>query len=194
MANILKIVFLGIVGFSLLIFLTADKPKNIPRDSNVLNIIKYESLPNTFEVVGEEKIISKEQILKKEDTLVVVGNHDSLLVINEIPKFFKLNMPLVLVANISSAPWIIKETLISAKLNEFNEKSKLLMINDIDGKMAESLKLYDNAKTKYFGFLLSKEGTISKVFEGSVNDGAIDGTMSNDEKMKALEPLAKFLK
>lgn len=194
MVNILKIVFLGLVGFSLLVFLTADKPKNISKKADVLNIIKYDALPKTFIVVGEQKIILREDIIRNEPTLIVVGNHDSLGVINEIPKYFDVKIPLVLVANISSAPWLIKETLISSRLDELNQENKNIMINDSDGNLAKSLKLYDNTKTKYFAYLLSNAGTISKVYEGFVKDGAIDGTMNKEEKIKALEPLTKYLK
>ena len=39
MANLLKVVFLGLAGFGLLVFLTAEKPKQIVANDNVINIV-----------------------------------------------------------------------------------------------------------------------------------------------------------
>lgn len=194
MGNILKIVFLGLVGFGLLVFLTAEKPKKIQNDPNVINVIKYNELPNMFEIVGKEDLVSKEKIIKKEQTLILVANHDSLAIVKELPKYFDVKIPLVIVANISSAPWVIKKMVISSKLEELSLGSNIPMINDSNGMMAKALKVLDNTKTKYFAFLLSKEGSISKVYDGKVKEGALDGSMNEAEKKAALEPLTKYIK
>ena len=92
MANILKIVFLGLVGFSLLVFLTVDKPKQISRDDSA-KILNYDVLPLKYELVGINKEVSKDNLFKKnEKTLIVVGNHDSLSIVKELPKYFKLEI------------------------------------------------------------------------------------------------------
>ncbi len=195
MANILKIVFLGIVGFALLVFFTAEKPKQVVLDDNVRNIVKYTSLPQMYELVGENKDVKKESLFKKnEQALIVVGNHDSLAVIKDLPKFFKIDIPYVMVANISTAPWFVKKMFIPGKLEELNKDSKIPMIYDFNGDMINILNVVDHSKTKFIAYLLTKEGTISKIYEGFVKEGALDGTMNEEEKKKALLPLVKLIK
>lgn len=99
-----------------------------------------------------------------------------------------------MVANISSAPWFVKKMFIPGKLEELNENSKIPMIYDFDGNSVKSLYVTDNAKTKFTAFLLTKEGTITKIYEGSVKEGALDGSMSEAEMKKSLEPLYKLIK
>lgn len=195
MANILKIAFLGIAGFALLVFFTAEKPKQIVANDNVVNIVKYDSLPSMYELVGVDKEVTKESLFKKnEKALIIVGNHDSLAVVKDLPKFFKVDIPYVMVANISSAPWFVKKMFIPGKLEELNEGSKIPMIYDFDGDMVKTLNVMDNAKTKFAAYILTKEGTISKVYEGSVKEGALDGSMTEEEKKASLEPLSKLIK
>ncbi len=68
------------------------------------------------------------------------------------------------------------------------------MIYDSDGNMVNALNVSDNSKTRFYAYLLSKEGFITKIYEGIVKQGAIDGSMNDDEKKKVLEPLAKLSK
>lgn len=195
MANLLKVVFLGLVGFGLLVFLTAEKPKQIIADDNVVNIVKYDSLPKTFELVGVDVKVNKESLIKKgQKTLIIVGNHDSLSVVKELPSLFKIDIPYIMVANISSAPWFVKKMFIPGKLEELNKGSKIPMVFDFDGSMVKILNVTDNSKIRYFSFILSEDGTISKVYQGQVKEGALDGSMNESEKKAALEPLIKLLK
>jgi len=195
MANLLKIVFLGVAGFALLVFFTAEEPKQIVANDNVVNIIKYDSLPISYELVGKDENVSKEALLKKnQKTLIVVGNHDSLAVVKELPKFFKLDIPYVMVANISSAPWFVKKMFIPGKLEELNKGTNIPMIYDFDGNMVNALNVTDNSKTAYIAYLMSKEGVISKVYEGSVKEGALDGSMTEEEKKSALTALYNLIK
>lgn len=195
MANFLKVVFLGLGFFALLVYLTAEKPVQIKNNNNVRNIIKYESLPQYYEIVGKDGLISRESLFKKnKEALIVVGNHDSLAVLKEFNKLFNFDKDYVMVANISSAPWFVKKMFIPGKLEELNENSKIPMIYDFDGNSVKSLYVTDNAKTKFTAFLLTKEGTITKIYEGSVKEGALDGSMSEAEMKKSLEPLYKLIK
>jgi hypothetical protein len=195
MANLLKVVFLGLVGFGLLVFLTAEKPKQIVADDNVVNIVKYDSLPKTFELVGVDGKVKKESLIKKgKKTLIIVGNHDSLSIVKELPSLFKIDIPYIMVANISSAPWFVKKMFIPGKLEELNKGSKIPMVYDFDGSMVKVLNVTDNSKIRYFSFILSEDGTISKVYQGKVKEGALDGSMNESEKKAALEPLVKLLK
>lgn len=195
MANFFKVVFLGLAGFALLVFLTAEKPKQIIANDNVVNIVKYNALPKAFELVGKDGKTAKESVFKSnQKTLIVVGNHDSLAVVKELPNYFQLDIPYVMVANISNAPWFVKKMFIPGKLEDLNEGTNIPMIYDFEGDMVKALNLEDITKTKYFAYILTKEGTISKVYEGNVKEGALDGTMNEEEKKTALEPLFNILK
>lgn len=194
MANLLKVIFLGLIGFGLLVYLTADKPKAIVSKDDVVNIVKYETLPQNFELVGKDNLVKKESLLQKgTKSLIIVGNHDSLSVVKELPKYFKLELPYVMVANISSAPWFVKKMFIPGKLEDLNEGTNIPMIYDFDGDMVKALNHNDNAKTKFSAYILSKEGTITKIYDGNVKEGALDGTMNEIEKKAALSPLFKLL-
>lgn len=194
MANLLKVVFLGLVGFGLLVYFTAEKPKQIIANDDVINIVKYESLPAQFELVGKDSEVKRESLFEKNKKyLIVVGNHDSLSVVKELPKLYKLDIPYVMVANISAAPWFVKKLFIPGKLEELNEGSNIPMIYDMDGSMANALKVIDTSKTKFFAYLLTDVGTISKIYEGEVKAGALDGTMSMDEIKNTLKPLSELL-
>eukprot|EP01029_Cantina_marsupialis_P020438 TRINITY_DN4790_c0_g1_i1.p1 TRINITY_DN4790_c0_g1~~TRINITY_DN4790_c0_g1_i1.p1 ORF type:complete len:195 (-),score=39.13 TRINITY_DN4790_c0_g1_i1:109-693(-) len=194
MKNLFKVVFLGLVGFGILVYFTAEKPKQIVADENVLNIVKYDSLPSTYELVGTDTDVKKEELFKKDKKyLIVVGNHDSLSVVKDLPKFFKISTPYVMVANISAAPWFVKKMFIPGKLEELNQGTNIPMIYDFDGDMVNALKVVDNSKTKFIAYILTEVGTISKVYEGNVKEGALDGSMSDEEKKLALKPLAEKL-
>ena len=194
MKNVFKIVFLGLVGFAVLTFLTAEKPKQMIADDNVTSAAKYDSLPTKYELVGVDKEVTKDSLFKKgQDNLIIVGNHDSLAVVKELPKHFKLEMPYVMVANISSAPWFVKKMFIPGKLEDLNENSNIPMVYDFDGDMVKALNVTDNAKTKFVAFSLTKDGTISKIYEGNVKEGALDGSMNESEKKAALEPLYNLI-
>ena len=195
MANLLKVVFLGLAGFGLLVFFTAEKPKQIVANDNVINIVKYNTLPKEFELVGKDEKVKRESLfLKGKEALIVVGSHDSLSVVKDLPKFFKVDIPYVMVANISAAPWFVKKMFIPGKLEEINEGSNIPMVYDFEGDMVKSLNVLDTSKIKFFAYLLSKEGTISKIYQGNVKEGALDGSMNESEKKASLEPLAKLLK
>ena len=192
--NILKIVVLGILGFSALVYFTASKPNEIvANDVNSMALSK-EVLPQNFELVAKEGLISKEELFKANTaSLIVVGNHDSLAVVKEFNRFFALNMPFVMVANISSAPWFVKKMFIPGKLEELNQGSNIPMIYDFDGHMVQALGVNNNDKTAFIAYVLNENDTIVKVYEGNVKEGALDGSMSEEEKKAALEPLFELL-
>lgn len=195
MVNLLKVVFLGLFAFGLLVFFTVEKPKQIVANDNVVTLIKLDKLPDTYELVGKDSITQKNKLFKKgEETLIVVGNHDSLAVVKELTKLFKINKNYVMVANISNAPWFVKKMFIPSKLEDLNKGTNIPMIYDQDGLMVEALNHTDNSKTKFFAYLLSKEGMVTRIYEGNVKQGAIDGTMTENEMKKALEPLVKLIK
>ena len=192
--NILKIVVLGILGFSALVYFTASKPNAmVANDVNGTTLSK-EALPQNFELVGTEGLVAKEELFKDNlASLIVVGNHDSLAVVKELNRFFELKIPVVMVANISSAPWFVKKMFIPGKLEELNQGSTIPMIYDFDGFTIQALGVTNNEKKAFIAYLLDERGNINKLFEGKVKEGALDGSMNEEEKKAALLPLVEII-
>ena len=192
--NILKIVVLGILGFSALVYFTASKPAAVVASENRGNSITKESLPQSFELVGQQQHISKDDLFKANTkSLIVVGNHDSLAVVKDLNKYFPLEVPFVMVANISTAPWFVKKMFIPSKLEELNKGSNVPMIYDFDGHMVQSLGVTNNDKTAFIAYLIEENDTVVKIYEGKVKEGALYGSMNDEEKKEALKPLVELL-
>lgn len=192
--NILKIVFLGVIGFGLLIYLTAEKPKNISENVNKSAKLSLSGIPKQIELVGNETPISSSEILKDGvKTLLVVGNHDSLSVIKDLKKYYEIDLPYVMVANISNAPWFIKKWAIPGKLEELNKDSNIPMIYDTDGLVVTALNQFDTTKTSYFAYMIDENGDIVNIYNGKVKEDAMDGSMSEEEKKASLKPLVDSL-
>lgn len=189
--NVLKLVFLGVVGFGVLVYFTANKPKE-PIVVNEQSGLSKALLPQSFELVGVEQRVGQNELFKGE-TLIVVGNHDSLAVVKELNRYYELPINFVMVANISSAPWFVKKMFIPGKLEELNAQSNIPMIYDFEGDMVHALAVDNNEKTAFLAYHLQKNGRIVKIYEGSVKEGALDGSMSEDEKKEALKPLFELL-
>lgn len=191
MKNVLKISFLGILGIFLITYLTAEKPQALAQETTSLS---YVNLPNDYELVGKDQRVTKQNLFKEgNQSLIIVGNHDSLAVVKDLAKFVELKIPYVMVANISSAPWFVKKMFIPGKLEELNTNSDIPMIYDFDGDMVNALNVTENEKTKFAAFLVNENGSIANIYNGEVKEGALDGSMNEDEKKEALAPLLKFL-
>ena len=194
MKNVLKIAFLGLVGFGLLVYFTAEKPQAVQANESVLAKATLATLPANYELVGTEKVVSKAELFKAgSKSLLIVGNHDSLAVVKDLKKYYDVKVPFVMVANISSAPWFIKKWAIPGKLEELNQGTNVPMIYDTDGTMVKALSLTDTTKTKYFAYVINESGSIALIHTGNVKEGALDGTMTEDEKKASLEPVIKAL-
>ncbi|AXX92615.1 hypothetical protein CPU12_01985 [Malaciobacter molluscorum LMG 25693] len=191
--NVLKLVVLGIIAFAAIVYFTANEP--VTKVNVDTSSIKLSNLPASFEIVGKDKNVSKDSLFKMgSKTLIIVGNHDSLSVVKDLPKFYDLKIPYVMVANISAAPWFVKKMFIPSKLEELNKGSNIPMIYDFDGNMVNALGVTDNAKTSYIAYLVDENGNISQIAKGSVKEGALDGSMNDEEKKESLLPLEKYLK
>ncbi|MFA7084337.1 MAG: hypothetical protein WC141_07370 [Arcobacteraceae bacterium] len=192
--NILKIVFLGLIGFSALVYFTANKPKQIEANQNSEVLMTKEALPQSFELVGNKNDVMKDELFKEgTKTLIVVGNHDSLVVVKELNNYFPLDIPFVMVANISSAPWFVKKLFIPSKLEELNKGSNIAMIYDFNGDTVHALEVTNNEKTAFIAYILDENNGIRKIYEGSVKEGALDGSMSEEEKKEVLQPLFELI-
>ena len=192
MKNVLKIVFLGVIGFALLVYLTA--PKNMDQstqldDSN--SALTIDSIPRYFELIGKSPYTKFETLFQEGvEKYIVVLNHDSLAVFKDLYK--KTDKNIVLIANISNTPWIIKQIAVNGELEKMYKDSKIPLINDDSGSFIRALKINNNKQNQYFVFKLNADGSIIKVTEGLVKQGALEKGLSNEELEKSLNEIVKI--
>jgi hypothetical protein len=192
MKNVLKIVFLGVIGFALLVYLTA--PKNMDQstqldDSN--SAITIDSIPRYFELIGKSPYTKFETLFQEgAEKYIVVLNHDSLAVFKDLYK--KTDKNIVLIANISNTPWIIKQIAVNGELEKMYKDSKIPLINDDSGSFIRALKINNNKQNQYFVFKLNTDGSIIKVTEGLVKQGALEKGLNNEELEKSLNEIVKI--
>lgn len=186
MKNILKVVFLGIIGFSLLVYLTIPKEKTA--NSEILEM-KLSNLPKFYEVIGKE--INKDELFKKGNYIVVL-NHDSLAVFNELYK--KVDKNIVLVANISNTPWLIKNIAVNKELENMYKDSTIGLINDSNGAFRRFFQIVDDTQNNYTIYKILEDEKIEKIYFGDVKKGALQDGISEDEKKKDLERFLVNLK
>lgn len=186
MKNIIKIVLLGLVFFSILVYITApDAPVKI----NKISILSLENLPNNVVLVGDTKI-NKNSLYKKDLTnLLIIGNHDSLSILSQFDKYYKTSLNITLVANISKAPWFIKKWVIPSKLEELTNDSDIRIIYDEDGSFIQSLNINKSDKTEFLVFEIKKNKDIVLLFKSRVKEDAINGSMSDQEIKTVLKPI-----
>ena len=188
MKNIFKVVLLFVVGFGFLIYLTI--PSNIKEDKNQKEL-EFKNLPAFFDVVNGNNYTKKDDFFKKFPLYLIVLNHDSLAVFSELHKK-NINENIVLVANISNTPWIIKQIAVNGELEKMYKDSKIPLINDDNGFFVKTLKIDNNKQNQYFVFKLNTDGTIEKVTEGLVKQGALEKGLTNDELEKSLNEIVKI--
>ncbi len=194
MANVLKIVFLGIIGFGLLIYLTAPEQPSTNKSKIVNKSVKItlSTLPNYFEIIGGGYMRKQELFKGNEESFIVVLNHDSLSLVKSLNK--SLNKKMILVANISNTPWFIKKLAVNGKLEELNINSKIPFINDGSGELINALNLNDDTQNKYFIYKVSKDNSIIKVLESTIKEGALENGLSDLEIQNYVSLLLKQLK
>ena len=189
--NSLKIVILGIIGFALLVYFTAPKNPNnneVKVEKSVLNI---DFLPKYYEVVRSDSFPKFEMFFQKGvEKYLVVLNHDSLALFKDLYKYTDKNV--VLIANISNTPWIIKQLAVNGKLEEMYKNSTIPLINDSKGIFINSLGLNDNTQNKYFIYKLNVEGNIIKINEGFVELNILEKGISPENSKNNLEQIVKL--
>ena len=192
MKNVLKIVFLGVIGFALLVYLTA--PKNMDQSTQLdgsNSAVTIDSIPRYFELIGKSPYTKFETLFQEgAEKYIVVLNHDSLAVFKDLYK--KTDKNIVLIANISNTPWIIKQIAVNGELEKMYKDSKIPLINDDSGSFIRALKINNNKQNQYFVFKLNTDGSIIKVTEGLVKQGALEKGLSNEELEKSLNEIVKI--
>ncbi len=187
MKNIFKVVLLFVVGFGFLIYLTI--PSNIKEDKNQKEL-EFKNLPAFFDVVNGNNYTKKDDFFKKFPLYLIVLNHDSLAVFSELHKK-NINENIVLVANISNTPWLIKQIAVNGELEKMFKDSKINLINDSSGSFSNSLDINNNSQNGYFVYKVLEDGKITKIFQNSVKKGALQNGITKEEIETELENFIK---
>ncbi len=187
MKNIFKVVLLFVVGFGFLIYLTI--PSNIKEDKNQKEL-EFKNLPAFFDVVNGNNYTKKDDFFKKFPLYLIVLNHDSLAVFSELHKK-NINENIVLVANISNTPWLIKQIAVNGELEKMFKNSKINLINDSSGSFSNSLDINNNSQNGYFVYKVFEDGKITKIFQNSVKKGALQNGIDKEEIETELENFIK---
>ena len=187
MKNIFKVILLFVVGFGFLIYLTI--PSNIKEDKNQKEL-EFKNLPAFFDVVNGNNYTKKDDFFKKFPLYLIVLNHDSLAVFSELHKK-NINENIVLVANISNTPWLIKQIAVNGELEKMFKNSKINLINDSSGSFSNSLDINNNSQNGYFVYKVFEDGKITKIFQNSVKKGALQNGIDKEEIETELENFIK---
>lgn len=187
MKNIFKVVLLFVVGFGFLIYFTIPSSIKENKSEKELNF-KY--LPSFFDVVNSNNYTKKDDFFKKFPLYLVVLNHDTLAVFSQLYKK-SINENIVLVANISNTPWLIKQIAVNGELEKMFKDSKIHLINDSSGSFSNSLDLKNNSQNEYFVYKVFEDGKITKLFQNSVKKGALQNGISEDDIQRDLENFIK---
>ena len=187
MKNIFKVVLLFVVGFGFLIYLTI--PSNI-KEAQTQNELEFKNLPAFFDVVNGNNYTKKDDFFKKFPLYLIVLNHDSLAVFSELHKK-NINENIVLVANISNTPWLIKQIAVNGELEKMFKNSKINLINDSSGSFSNSLDINNNSQNGYFVYKVFEDGKITKIFQNSVKKGALQNGITKEEIETELESFIK---
>ncbi len=194
MKSILKIVFLAIVGFGILVYLTAPENKtNNVASKNDDNIqLSIDLIPRFFEVVGKSEYTKFETLFQKGvEKDIIVLNHDALVVFKDLYK--KTDKSIVLIANISNTPWLVKKLAVNDELEKMYKESTIPLINDNSGSFTKILSINSTKQNQYFVYKLNTDGKITKITEGFVKEGALEKGLTNKELENNLNDLIKIL-
>jgi hypothetical protein len=184
---VIKLTILTILFLGMTVYMTATPPLKIDKSSKKINM-KY--MPKFVRLLNDEHQYETNKIIKN-GTIIVLANHDSIAVVNTLDKYIQ---DIVIVTNISAAPWFVKKWIIPEKLVSLKGNSKTSWIYDEDGKMKYFLKIQSDKAVVYEIFLM-KDNQITKLFEGKVKAGALDESMSAEDIKKInLEITSKIKK
>lgn len=176
MKNSLRVVFLAIIGFGFLIYFTLPKNSVVNKSTKELD---FRNLPSFFDVVNANNYTKKDEFFKSFPLFLIVLNHDSLAIFNELYKK-DLKENIIFIANISNTPWLIKQIAVNGELEKMYKNSTIPIINDSNGAFINSLDLSNSSQNGYFVYKIDYEGKITNVFEGSVKKGALQSGISKE--------------
>jgi len=180
--SILKLILLSVVFLVGLTYLTVEPPKKIENKDILLK-----DLPKTVNLVGYEDREFNTNSIIKENTIIFVGNFESLAIANDFIELIKgKRSNIVIVSNISDAPWFIKKWQANKKSLELRGDTDIPWIYDKDGSIRYFLQIKSTDPLKYTVFEVLKDKNVKKIHQGSVIKGTIDGKMSKEDIKKEL--------
>ena len=188
--GVVRLVIISTVGVILLTFLTVDAPVKIEKKA-----IDIKNLPKTVELIGyeDEKFATKSIV--KADTILFVGNHESIVLSKDLEKMLNLEAGrFVIISNVSDAPWFIKRWQAHTKNTKLKGEKHLPWIYDRDGAMRNFLQVPTSDAIKYFVYKVDTSGVIKRIFVGRVKIGTIDGAMTPKEIEQNLQEVVDIIK
>lgn len=188
--SIFKIVFFSLSILFIITYLTVEPPKKI--DTNDIDI---SNLPKTVELIGFEETLFNTNSIIKNNSILFVSNFESIAIAKQFVERVKsLKQDVVVVSNISDAPWFLKNFKTKDKTLQIKgDKDTTPWIYDKDGAIRYFLKLKSADPLKFFVFQVQNNKVI-KIETSSVKQGTIDGKMTEEEISKLIEPIIKKLK
>jgi hypothetical protein len=186
----IKLVVISIVALIALTLLTVEPPEKLEKKDIVL-----QDMPETVELIGfEDQKFAASSIIKK-DTIIFVGNHESIVIANDLHEMLDLPVgQFVIVSNISDAPWFIKRWQAHTQNTKLKGEKHLPWIYDRDGKVRNFLQVPTSDAVKYFVYKVMENGTIQKIYNGQVQHGTIEGKITKGEIKESLTQLVKLIK
>jgi len=185
----IKLIIISVIALIALTFLTVDAPVKIEKKEILL-----QDLPKVVELIGYEDQEFNTRSIIKENTIIFVGNHESIVVADDLEEILGLEVgKFVIVSNISDAPWFIKRWQAHTKNTKLRGENNTPWIYDRDGKIRTFLQVPTSDSLKYFIYNVDKDGIIKRVYIGKVKIGTIDGAMSRDEIQENLLEAKKHI-
>jgi len=186
----IKLILISAVALVVLTFLTVDAPVTIEKKKIVL-----QDLPKTVELIGyENQEFNTASIIQKE-TLIYVGNHESIVLADELEKMLNLAVgKFIVVSNVSDAPWFIKRWQAHTKNTKLKGENNTPWIYDRDGAIRNFLQVPTSDSVKYFIYKANSQGVINRIYVGKVKQGTIDGKMTQKEITENLSSAIKAIK
>jgi len=173
----IKLIIISVVALVALTFLTVDAPVKIEKKE--INLI---NLPKTVELIGFENQEFNAKSIIKEDSIIFVGNHESIAIAEDLEKMLGLEVgKFIIVSNISDAPWFIKRWQAYTKNTKLKGNQLTPWIYDRDGGIRNFLAVPTSDAVKYFIYKVNKKGIINRVYIGKVKEGTLEGKMSKEE-------------
>jgi len=185
-----KLIIISVVILVGLTFLTVDAPVKIEKKE--INLV---DLPKTVELIGYENQEFNAASIIKKDTIIYVGNHESIVLADDLEKM--LDLPVgrfVIVSNVSDAPWFIKRWQAHTKNTNLKGEKHIPWIYDRDGAIRNFLTVPTSDAVKYFIYKVNSDGVINRIYIGKVKMGTIEGKMTQDEITNNLSLAIKAIK
>ncbi len=178
MANTIKVIFLGVLGFFALVYFTAQKPKQIT-SKEAKSTVSYEKLSPTIK-----------KLLKK-DTYLIVASYDAMLVLKDIKKYLNVSKNIILVPNVSNTSWAMKKLFVEEKLEELKKSTDELIFYDVNSNLASILNIY-TTQDRFYVYKF-EDKNLKLIFTNKIKENLYqEKNLSKKQILEILNPLKKI--